>query len=105
MLMFTRKSPRDFIHVDEFWEADKYWNHYFIGSSVWIYADEYRAELPGDEDYSRIVIHGGKDGGWIYSRRLRHRQKVQKTLKAIQRPVSEMQLAELGFETWQSSYL
>ena len=103
--MLSRKAPRDFIHVDEFWEADKYWDHYFIGNSVWIYADEYRAELPGDEDYSRIVVHGGKDGGWIYSRPLIQWQKVQKTLQAIQQPVSEMQLAELGFETWQSSYL
>ena len=102
--MLASKTPRDFIHVDEFWEADEYWNHYFIGTNVWVYAEEYRAELSGDEDYSRIIIHGGKDEGWIYSSRLKNRDKVNKILKAIKRPVSELQLAELGFQAWQSTY-
>ena len=103
--MFAGKKPRDFIYVDEFWEADEYWSRHFIGGKVWVYADEYRAELPGDEHYSRIVIHGGNDGGWIYSRRLDDKQEVQKTLLAIDRPVSELQLAQLGFKPWQSTYL
>ncbi|CAA0118163.1 Uncharacterised protein [Halioglobus japonicus] len=103
--MLSHKTPRDFIHLDEFWEADQHWGRYFVSNNVWVYVDEYRAELPGDEDYSRIIIHGGDDTGWIYSRRLNDRDKVQQTLEAIKRPVSARQLANLGFTPWQTSYV
>ena len=66
--MLARKAPRDFIHVDEFWEADEYWNHYFISSSVWVYADEYRAELPGDEDQDQHNIGDRRSAGRVNDR-------------------------------------
>ena len=103
--MLSRKTPRDFVHVDEFWEADESWSNYFIDGRVWVYADEYRAELTGDEDYSRIVVHAGEDEGWLYSRRLGEKKHVHKILKAIKRPVSEKQLAEMGFTPWKGHYI
>lgn len=95
-----RKQARDFVYIDELWEADKYWPHYFIGSQVWIYADEYRAELDGDEDYSRIIINQGSERGWIYKRRLADKPQVIFILKNVERPISQAQLKTLGFIQW-----
>jgi hypothetical protein len=50
------KSPRDFVHIDELWEADLEWPDYFLADMLWIFADEYRPGLIGDEDYCRIII-------------------------------------------------
>ena len=93
------------MYVDELWEADAAWPHYFIDGRVWVYADEYRAELPGDEDYSRIVIHAGQERGWVYSRRLCERAKVSRVLNTIDRPVSERQLSSMGFKPWTGTWL
>lgn len=98
------KSPRDFVHVDEFWEGDPNWSSYFIGSKLWVYCDEYRAELIGDQDYCRIVVHQGNSTGLIYKRRLAERTQVEAVLAAIEQPVSRQQLVELGFACWQESY-
>ncbi len=103
--MLSIKKPRDFIHVDEFWEADEFWSNYYIQNKVWVYVDEYRAELIGDEDYSRIIVHAGEDEGWLYSRRLSEKKLVHRILKAIKRPVSEEQLAKMGFTPWKTSYI
>ncbi len=103
--VLSRKQPRDFVHIDEFWEADASWPHYYVHNHVWIYADEYRAELVGDEDYSRIIINAGNDQGWIYSRRLTERDKVLQVLQQIERPVSELQLQEMGFSRWAESHI
>ncbi len=46
--MLIRKQPRDFVHIDEFWEADAHWPTYYIGNKVWVFADEYHADLSGD---------------------------------------------------------
>lgn len=91
--------------VDELREADEHWDSYFISNKVWIYADEYRAELTGDEDYSRIIIHSDANEGWLYSRRLEDKQQVQATLAAIEIPVSEQQLQALGFIKWKDAYI
>ena len=91
--MYGRKSPRDFVHMDELWEADGRWPSYFIANSVWVYADEYRAELAGDQDYSRILIHAGDDNGWQYRRPLAEKRQVAKVLESIDRPVSQQQLS------------
>ena len=98
------KAPRDFIHVDEFWDADSNWHSYFIGNKVWVYYDEYNAELIGDEDYCRIIVHSGNTDGLIYKRRLSDRPAVEKILEKIERPISEQQLVELGFKWWRGSY-
>ena len=95
-----RKTPRDFVHVDEFWEADESWLRYFFQQKVWVYVNEYRAELTGDEDYSRILIHSGQDEGWLFSRSLKDRNSVHETLQQIEVPVSEKQLEALGFVSW-----
>lgn len=100
-----RKQPRDFVQVDEFWDADRHWLNYFFQQKIWIYADEYRAELTGDEDYSRIVIHAGDDRGWLFSRPLSRRQIVHDTLCRILTPVSERQLETLGFVRWVGNYI
>lgn len=71
--MFKRKELRDFPHLDEFW----------------IYGDEYRGGPPGDLDYSRIVIHGGGNKGWLYSRRLDKQTEVKGVLGRIMVPVSK----------------
>jgi hypothetical protein len=100
-----RKQPRDFVHVDEFWPADKGWPHYYFRHQVWVFADEYRAELAGDQSYSRIVIHAGDNSGWLFSRPLAERDQVKRVLSEIQRPVSWRQLAALGFERWQGEFI
>jgi len=104
-LMATRKEPRDFVHLDELWDADRHWPQYFYQHKVWVFADEYRAELTGDEDYSRIVIHGGDDHGWLFSRPLLCKFLVAATLSKIVLPVSERQLQQLGFVRWQGDYI
>ncbi|MEH6593745.1 MAG: hypothetical protein V7746_25985 [Halioglobus sp.] len=98
-----RKSPRDFVHIDEFWEADDRWNQYYFRKKVWVYFDEYRAELPGDETYSRIIIRSAEDEGWLFSRSLCEKSIVQKTVAKITQPVSEQQLKELGFSAWRTN--
>ena len=95
--MLTRKEPRDFVHLDEFWVADDLWKSYFLGQKIWVFVDEYRGGLPGDLDYSRIVIHQGDDKGWLYSRRLEEQREVHGVLEKIIVPVSETQLKALGF--------
>lgn len=102
--MYGRKSPRDFVHMDELWEADSEWPSYFIADKVWVYADEYRAELTGDEDYSRILVHANSEEGWQFRRPLAQKQSVAAVLDAIDRPVSQQQLARLGFSRWQGDY-
>ncbi|MFT5578381.1 MAG: hypothetical protein ACI9WS_001135 [Paraglaciecola psychrophila] len=101
----TRKQPRDFVQLDEFWAADKHWPQYFFQQKIWVYADEYRAELDGDEDYSRIVIHGGLDRGWLFTRPLRCKSTVAATLQKIVVPVSQRQLQQLGFVRWHDEYI
>ena len=101
--MLTKKKPRDFVHIDEFWVADNHWPHYYFRNMVWVYADEYRAELCGDEAYSRIIITAGNDIGWLFTRALEEKCLVNSTLKAIKKPVSEDQLASLGFTRWKNS--
>ncbi|MEH6519422.1 MAG: hypothetical protein V7742_22320 [Halioglobus sp.] len=97
-----RKAPRDFVHIDEFWEADDQWNQYYFRQKVWVYFDEYRAELPGDETYSRIIIRSTEDEGWLFSRNLSEKNIVHETADRITLPVSELQLKELGFGSWKS---
>lgn len=104
MSHYGRKSPRDFVQIDELRDADPQWPSYFIGRQVWIFADEYRAELPGDEDYSRILVHAGPDTGWQYRRPLSEKQEVAQVLAAIREPVSQQQLSELGFSEWDGDY-
>lgn len=103
--MLTRKEPRDFVHIDEFWPADAGWESYFVDHKVWVFVDDYRAEIIGDEDYSRIIIHAGNNTGWIFHRRLKDKANVHDTLSVINIPVSEKQLGNLGFTRWQESYL
>jgi hypothetical protein len=105
-----RKKPRDFVHVDELWKADACWTDYFFEQKVWVYVDEYRAELIGDEDYSRIIIHSGEDKagqdqGWLFSRPLEQKNIVHEVLKKIRTPVSEQQLEALGFVGWKGDYI
>lgn len=97
----SRKTPRDFVHLDELVDADEYWESYFIGQSVWVYSDEYRAELPGDRNYCRIVVTAGNDQGWQYERSLTNRQQVLDTLGCLVAPLSESQLQALEFTRWQ----
>ncbi len=104
-MRLTRKEPRDFVHFDEFVEADASWESYFFAATVWILVDEYRAELDGDEDYSRILVHAGDDEGWLYSRRLSEKKKVHDTFKKMAVPVSEQQLRTLGFVRWAGEYI
>lgn len=99
-----RKAPRDFVHIDEFWEAENDWPRYFIGTKVWVYYDEYNAELIGDEDYCRIIVHSSSADGLIYKRRLSERSMLDEVLKKIERPVSPKQLVDLGFEPWHGGY-
>lgn len=103
--MRWRKQPRDFVHIDELWEADENWPEYYIDNKVWVYADEYAAEIIGDEDYSRIIIHSGHDKGWIFSRKLEDKNMVKQVLQTISIPVSEQQLENLEFSTWKDSYI
>jgi hypothetical protein len=101
----TRKAPRDFVEIDEFWPADEHWPQTFFEQSIWVYVDEYRAELTGDEDYSRIIIHSSADKGWLYSRGLSDKQGVLEVLNKITTPVSQAQLKNLGFVAWKGSYI
>ena len=103
--MRWRKQPRDFVQIDEFWEADENWPEYYIDHKVWVYADEYAAEIIGDEDYSRIIIHSSHDKGWLYSRKREDKNTVQQALHAIKIPVSEKQLVDIGFIRWKDSYI
>lgn len=104
-MRLTRKEPRDFVYFDGFVDADASWGSYFLAATVWILVDEYRAELDGDEDYSRILVHAGDDQGWLYSRSLTERKKVLDTFKKVAVPVSEQQLRTLGFVPWAGEYI
>lgn len=99
-MTLTRKAPRDFVFLDELWPADCHWPNVFPGNKVWVFMDEYQATLPGDQDYSRLIISGGEGKGWIYKRRLSDKESVSEMLCEIQLPVSEEQLKQLGFELW-----
>lgn len=101
--MLMRKTPRDFVHVDDLWEADDQWSQYFIAQKVWVYVDEYRAELAGDQDYSRIIVHAASEQGWMFKRPLKDKAAVEAVLKKITRPVSQSQLVQLGFTQWQGT--
>lgn len=103
--MQWKKQPRDFVHVDEFWPADEHWPEYYIDNKVWVYADEYRAGLIGDEDYSRIIIHCNNDNGWLFSRSLEDKESVEQALQAITFPVSQKQLEAIGFIPWKDIYI
>lgn len=92
-----RKSPRDFVHIDELWDADSHWSHYFHAQKVWVYVDEYRAELIGDQDYSRICVQADDQYHWQLSKPLAQKSDIEKTITKINRPVSERQLKQLGF--------
>ena len=93
-----RKTPRDFVHIDEMWDADPCWESYFLKTSVWVYVDTFRAELAGDSDYARIVIQGGDDLIWIYSVPLNQSQLLFELLDKIEKPVKQSQLELLGFK-------
>jgi|TARA_R110000772_G_C13306656_1_gene439430 hypothetical protein len=86
--------------MDQLVDADNHWNSYFVDQSVWVYADEYRAELPGDRDYCRIIVTAGDSQGWYYERSLSERQQVLETLESLQWPLSEHQLGRLNFRRW-----
>jgi hypothetical protein len=103
--MLIRKAPRDFVEIDELWPADEHWPQTFFEQTVWVYVDEYRADLTGDEDYSRIIIHSSAEEGWLYSRPLSDKQGVREVLKKISVPVSQQQLKSLGFVAWADSYI
>ncbi len=98
--LLFRKRPRDLVHLDEFWPADENWPSYYLSSLVWIYFDEYGAELIGDEDYCRIIINSGNDSGWVYRRPIAERYDVLSKLEAVKIPISEDQLFSLGFIRW-----
>jgi hypothetical protein len=102
-LQATRKTPRDSVFVDEFREADEHWAQYFIGNKVWLFMDEYRAELAGDEDYIRIIVFSSADEGWQFSRRLDERERVHSILHSLKSPIAENQLVALGFERFSGS--
>jgi hypothetical protein len=104
-MALSRKQPRDFVYLDEFWPADANWSHYYLDDQVWVYLDEYRAELIGDGDYCRIIINAGNDYGWIYKRNRVEKAKVLEVLGRIQRPVSEVQLQEIGFTRWSDGHI
>ena len=90
--------------MDEFREAGDDWPSTFIGDKLWLFCDEYRAELTGDQDYCRIVVHAGNDSGMIYRRPLAERENVREILELIDQPVDRRQLLELGFSSWRDSY-
>jgi len=96
----TRKSPRDFVFIDELWPADKDWPSVYPGNKVWVFMDEYWATLPGDQDYRRLIISGGEGEGWIFKRRLNKKVEVSEILLSIQTPIREKQLRALGFRRW-----
>jgi hypothetical protein len=92
------------VHIDEFWEAANDWSGYFIGRNVWVYYDEYNAELIGDEDYCRIIVHISSTKGLILKRRLSARTALDEVVENIERPVSRRQLMGMGFQWWCGSY-
>jgi hypothetical protein len=99
------KSPRDFVHIDELWKADLEWPDYFLADKLWIFADEYRPGLIGDEDYCRIIVQAGGDWGWLFTRPLDDKRTVERTLRQISQPVSQTQLQKLGFVPWHNEYI
>ena len=101
----SRKQPRDFVSIDELWEADPHWDNYFIDNKVWVFVDEYHAQLTGDEDYCRIIIHSDAAKGWLFTRPLKEKTQLQTTLAAIEKPVSKQQLETLGFVPWDEVYI
>lgn len=103
--MASRKRPRDFVFIDDFWDADEAWDEYYLNQSVWVFMDEYHATLAGDEDYCRIIVYSSSDRGWKYSRRLKEREHVHAVSEAIKKPVSEKNLMALGFEPWSGAYI
>lgn len=92
-----RKTPRDFVQIDELWEGALDWESYFLNTSVWVYADTFRAELAGDIDHARIVIQGGDNVIWVYSTPLAESQALHNVLGEIVKPVEQSQLELLGF--------
>lgn len=96
--MTMRKTPRDFVEIDEMWDGAPDWESYFLNTSVWVYADTFRAELAGDNDHAKIVIQGGEDISWVYSVSLAQSQVLIKVLDEIEKPVKQSQLELLGFE-------
>tara|TARA_R110002072_G_scaffold50399_17_gene135843 strand:- start:4931 stop:5236 length:306 start_codon:yes stop_codon:yes gene_type:complete len=98
------KKPRDFVHVDDFYRADRHWPSYFVDNSVWVFFDEYNPGLIGDEDYCRIIVHAGNSSGLIYKRPLCEKPALDQLINAIECPVSERQLLDLGFKWWHGSY-
>jgi len=99
-MTLQRKEPRDFVFVDELRDADENWPEYFFSRKVWVYMDEYRAELIGDEDYARILIYVSATKGWQYSNPLKDRAKTHSVLSSLQSPISIQQLVALGFKPW-----
>jgi hypothetical protein len=59
------KEQLAWVKDEQFWRADSSWSAYFIGNSVWVYYDEYNAQLIGDEDCCRIIVHSGNTYGPI----------------------------------------
>lgn len=92
-----RKTPRDFVQLDELWDAADDWGSYFLNTSVWVYADTFRAELAGDKDHAKIVIQGGDDESWMYSVSLSQSHQLTKVINEIEKPVKQSQLESLGF--------
>ncbi len=92
-----RKTPRDFVQLDELWDAADDWGGYFLNASGWVYADTFRAELAGDEDHAKIVIQGGDDESWMYSVSLSQSHQLTKVINEIEKPVKQSQLESLGF--------
>ncbi len=95
-----RKSPRDFVEVDDLWPAASDWPSYFIQQKVWVYMDRYRAELAGDQDYCRILIRHSDDEGWEYRRPWEEWETVEMLFGKIQQPVAIEQLKSLGFQAY-----
>lgn len=98
--MRPTKKPRDFVLNDELWPADDGWPSYFPEKTVWVFMDEYHATLPGDESYSRIIVSHGDGKGWIFSRPVVQKNTVESVLQNIEIPISQNQLAYLGFKPW-----
>lgn len=93
-----RKTPRDFVQLDELWDGADDWESYFLNTSVWVHADTFRAELAGDKDHAKIVIQGGDDESWVYSVSLSQSHLLTEMLNEIERPVKRGQLELLGFK-------
>lgn len=100
----TRKQPRDFVYIDELWEANSDWPSFFIDQKVWVLYDEYQAQLPGDQDYCRIVIQYDEDCGWILRKPIFEKESIEIAVQSITQPVSQKQLLALGFIRWYGRY-